>query len=404
MKKKFTLAVLPALMVLAGCSGASQPQNNYYVEDTLMHEEIFGELPNLEAQAEEVPARKELPASGLWTPVLGFQSKDNGNGTSSIRIVAAIQSTITTATWTRCVHTPDGAIKAGKGRADRLAHTFYERLNNDTKPTEYANTVAEQDEGSGATPFAYYAVYCLLNIPSSDSAYYVDTFITVTDGEHTTHSKVGSVNVADSTKKMAYSIDEGSRYVAEINGALRESTEDPESGDLFRLSNIKFAASNTLAVLYIDATNLKYIRYGYDSLNKSYADFGGVAGGLVTVTHAGTYDIRFNDANKIHFNKMVYFGIVNGSWDWEGNLKIHCFGGEGTTTWPGVDMTYSHKNEYGQNYYKYSADLDLYTTVVFNKNGSYKTVDIGITGENNAFYPNNETDDEGKLRVNSFNY
>ena len=45
MKKRLLLLALPAFMALSGCSGisVSPKANDLMVEDTLAHEEIFGE-------------------------------------------------------------------------------------------------------------------------------------------------------------------------------------------------------------------------------------------------------------------------------------------------------------------------------------------------------------------------
>ena len=48
MKKRLFLGLLPAILVLGACSGVGiKEEKNLYVEDTLTHEEIFGNVGSL---------------------------------------------------------------------------------------------------------------------------------------------------------------------------------------------------------------------------------------------------------------------------------------------------------------------------------------------------------------------
>ena len=50
MKKGFLLAFLPIVLVLSSCSTASKTNDNYFIEDTDAHEEIFGALSSNQLQ------------------------------------------------------------------------------------------------------------------------------------------------------------------------------------------------------------------------------------------------------------------------------------------------------------------------------------------------------------------
>ena len=82
MKKKLLLLTLPALMVLSGCAGvsASPKANNLMTEDTLAHEEIFGEV----VEAGELGLKKlgprKAPTIDAAFSKIGYQINFNANG------------------------------------------------------------------------------------------------------------------------------------------------------------------------------------------------------------------------------------------------------------------------------------------------------------------------------------
>ena len=116
MKKKALLLVLPALMVLAGCSGVNaQPKEQFMVDSTLANEDVFGEakLGGDIGLRKGSPNKAFLPAD---TISLGYQIKfdDKGNADSaddtiSIRFVAALkQIDGIVPVWRRALAEADG--------------------------------------------------------------------------------------------------------------------------------------------------------------------------------------------------------------------------------------------------------------------------------------------------------
>ena len=100
MKKRLLLLALPALMALSGCAGvsASPKANNLMVEDTLAHEEIFGEA----VEAGEFGLRKAAPfklatlTSDFVKMAYQIKFDDKGDGDASndvisIRFIAAVK-------------------------------------------------------------------------------------------------------------------------------------------------------------------------------------------------------------------------------------------------------------------------------------------------------------------------
>ena len=97
MKRKSLLVLLPALMALASCNNAPKvepkPELGDIVEDTLAHDEVFGEskisgnLGVRKAYDADVDVPEESETS---SPTIGIQTKTVGDKIS-IRFVAAIK-------------------------------------------------------------------------------------------------------------------------------------------------------------------------------------------------------------------------------------------------------------------------------------------------------------------------
>ena len=120
MKKKLLLIALPALMTLSACSGAlaSPKEANLMAEDTLAHEEVFGDVA--EAHELRMGPRRAVTFDADFVKV-GYQIKfeENGEGTAddkiSIRFVAAIKDLGVEAYWHRGFAQPNGYEGANLG-------------------------------------------------------------------------------------------------------------------------------------------------------------------------------------------------------------------------------------------------------------------------------------------------
>ena len=355
MKTKILLALLPAALILSSCSSSPKPINqNKMIEDTAAHEEIFGALTN-----DILPKpinNKSLPDGvELYKPAIAFQRKNNNDGTFSVRFVAAMQSATDSATWYRSVHNTSGQVAQGKGKADFAVTGVYSALNNGGTPS-YAIDVEADD---GTKPYDCYAVYCLLNIPSSFSSYYVDAYLSITDGDETIISSVGSLNVANEDDYMKYELSENSRYVAEVNGEMRES--DSLDGNHLTYYSANLKANDKLNVLYIDNDNLTYTRYGYSAMVRDNPDFEEGSNGEISVKYDGTYNVFFNSSNQFSFQKKVYF--QGPSW-WKNNSAAGGIEGKHNDENSSYNMDYI---EYSEGVHKYSAFMDVsyYTQVQF---------------------------------------
>lgn len=323
MKIKGLLIVLPALMVLAGCSNKPIATKNEFVEDTLAHEEIFG---GVSAQKHELGKQmpNNLKGDGeFYKPVVFWQQKDNNDGTCSIRFVAAIEDETTSAVWTRSVHTIDGDFKKEKDNFE--VTTVYETVDTSRNPgvenrESATNVEAEED---GTKPFSYFAIYCLLNIPYVEAEnYYLDAYITVSNGTKTKISDVGSLNVVYQTKHLKYSLGDENRYIYELYDSSSGTYSFVESNVLegtnyFNVSGKYLNDGDSFVFHYIDFDNdaltYSFVDYGYEALRES-SNFYDDGSGFITVAYHGTYSITLTDSEIIQIKKLYYF--EGPSWWW----------------------------------------------------------------------------------------
>lgn len=305
MKKKSFLAVLPALLVLSSCSAG--PKTNVeprFVEDTLAHEEVFGALPDFDPNEKLLQPRRAFEGE-LYAPVLGYQRKTNNDGTYSVRYVAAVNSEwgVENLTWTRSVHDINGAV--AKAKTNKAVTTLYDALATDTEPAYATDVEADED---GSKPFNAFAAYCLLNIPADYGNFYVDAYMTVSVGDNTKVSSVGSLNVADSSKTMKYNLGSGNRNIAEINGVLRE-TDTLKDNNHYNAYSLNLTKNQMIKWYWLDTEHLVYALCRDFELGEDTLDFEINANGYLVAKNAGTYNIYLNSSNKFYIEKELYLQV-----------------------------------------------------------------------------------------------
>lgn len=310
MKKKFLLAVLPAVLVLSSCSIGPKERKDLMIEDTLAHEEIFGALPAVEQQEAQPVALtpRKLGENESFKPIIGFQHKDNHDGTYSVRFYAAVEGDIKTAMWTRSVHDLAGATTYGKTRDTRDVSTLYPALNNNGNPAFASSEKAIEED---AYPFTYYAVYCLLNIPAENHTnYFVDAALTVSkEGGSPKTSDIGSLNVVDPNQHIKFAVGQEDKYVATINGKLRDS--DSLDGNNLTLYSVELAKDDVVAVYkaVVDSVGFVYsLSIDEDTaMGRESPDFTFGGDKKLTVDYKGTFNIFYNTDCDFYFERKVYF-------------------------------------------------------------------------------------------------
>ena len=211
MNKKLLLIALPALMTLSACSGAFGPQKaaNLMAEDTVAHEEVFGDA----AEAKELALGKLSPRKIAFDEdfvKVGYQMQldEHGEGdaddTVSIRLVAAIKDINVKAYWHRGFAQPNGYEGANTGT--ELEPNWKYKLNdgvvNESK--KYYTTLNDGGVAINANAGDYagyqgFIIYTLLNIPyETYKNAYLGAYVEVVDpedGTNTQKSKFMAVKV-----------------------------------------------------------------------------------------------------------------------------------------------------------------------------------------------------------------
>ncbi len=357
MKKKYLVALLPIALILSSCSSVSKTNNNYFIEDTKAHEEIFGAISSNQLQAIKLNPYKSLnDGVSLYQPKIGFQRKTNNDGTFSVRFVAALQSATDSAYWTRSVHNLSGTVEKEKTTTEIT--TVYSVVNGGDMPAAALDVEADD----GTKPYDCYAVYCMFNIPASYSDYYIDAFVSVNNGGNSVNSKVGSINVADGDKHNTFSLGNNDRCLAFVNGKAVESGN--LNGNKVALYSAKLNAGDKLQVLYVNQNDLTYSICGNQSLGRSDPDFSlFTTNDGLNVVNSGTYNIYLNGSDQYYFEKEIY---LQGKLGWgENDAVLELKNG-------------NNYNHYGMNYletvenlpqYAQFIDNSQYNEIQFYKNG-----------------------------------
>ena len=325
MKKLVLLVILPLALSLSSCGHKSQKNinnNDSMIEDTLMHEEIFGALPS-NTQKWNLNPKKSLGLGiDLYKPMIGFQRKDNNDGTYSVRFVAAMQSETDSASWFRSVHNLAGTVE--KSKLEVPVQTVYSALNNGGH-IAYASDAEAED---GTTPYDCYAVYCLLNIPNSYSDYYVDAYITVNDGGNHTTSDVGSLNVADGNKAYKYQLSGSNRDTAFINGVERVPDSGSNKVDLY---SVDLNVDDKVEIYYVNEAALTYSKNTSLTLGAAFPDFVlDTDKDILTTKYSGTYNVYLNNENQFFFTKKISFQGPTG-WGTDKTAKIQLKSNDGSS-------------------------------------------------------------------------
>ena len=232
--KKTLLAIIPALLVLSSCGPANLAKDlkeandgPIFVEDTLAHEDIFGDV-----DFHYMGVRKAYTNPEEGETVLGIQTKEDSTYIS-IRFVAAVKLTgeqtfaDIDATWTRAMF-DEGGVSV-KASADKPCHKGYTTLTDGTA----TKNIAEIDG------YNFFVVYSMLNIPkAANASSYLSAYVTINGVQ----SKVVVTSV-DQSKQFAYTYNQGAYFLSgRIGGA---------DDQFVRASSIR-SGGNVAAFEYID--------------------------------------------------------------------------------------------------------------------------------------------------------
>ncbi|MBE6136271.1 MAG: starch-binding protein [Erysipelotrichaceae bacterium] len=178
--KKLLLTLVPALMLLGSCAGAQpQVENGLFHEDTLAHEEIFG---NIQDGLKKV--RKNAINPGYpGVPTIGVQTKE-ADGKISLRFIAAVKLTdltSTSASWTRRMYDEDGDVFVVNGQEKAVIECTKAYTSVYNNNVEYDMSAFDEEQGlAEASGYTHFLAYTILNIPKTTyKDYFLNAYLTL---------------------------------------------------------------------------------------------------------------------------------------------------------------------------------------------------------------------------------
>lgn len=351
MKKRLLLLALPALMALSGCAGvsASPKANNLMVEDTLAHEEIFGEA----VEAGEFGLRKAAPfklatlTSDFVKMAYQIKFDDKGDGDASndvisIRFIAAVKDAGVTAYWHRGFAQPN-SWEGAEVSKDNWKFKFNDGIENQSEKMFRSlvggpSTITAGAEGTeGWTDYAGFAIYTLMNIPYEtykDS--YLAAYVTLTDAdpENSTNTinsqgmvvKIEKNDGGTASKNRFYFDPNNTGHFLQgtINGVLRDGSND-STNSLLRATEYDsgnyYAAYNNLAVddedsfgsFYFSPSHFQFFgKSDFFDGSLLYFDEAGDLNEYVSPKADGTYNLKVYSGSTPTENHVFTSSLVSG--------------------------------------------------------------------------------------------
>ena len=290
MKKAFLL-ILPALLALSACSAGPKKADDVLLEDTLAHEELFGEVgESLDLRVRRLENESEEPTRSLSAPAIGVQYLHENNK-YAIRYVAAISDLSVTAVWTRNICQSNGT---------RL------KTENSQIPVTTAYTALSAAGGVAVPESGYYVVYTVRNIPESDVNSYLFAYLTLTQGENSVKSLArvsrmgeGNTFTFDTASVNGCFIQGtigGSANIVPINDAVTD-------GNIAQKTGLVFAANDSFGLFkYESGDNEHFQCFGYQNYRQCFPYVERVLDSNYTkILAAGNYSLYLNGSNEVHF-------------------------------------------------------------------------------------------------------
>ena len=307
MKKKFLLAVIPALMVLTSCAGAGQKaevkNDNLFVEDTLAHEEIFGES-KIEF-IDNVKAPLKAP-SGPQEPVYGVQYQESGDNVH-MRFIAAIwlaHSSIEVE-WTRTMYKGhDNGGESGhvfKAEADKACTKAYTSLANGSEdPVTIAQINSQYGDGDD---YNYFVVYTMLNIPKTT---YADYSIRANIKMNDMASATGIAATVGQTAYATFNLGLTGHFISgkfnnvhdEYNPVYDEVHVKGSDNAVYY--DLEVLPGDTLALVYYDDENNVFLLNGTSRFINASGYYFNNSKKTMTALFKGTFTLYLNGSDQIH--------------------------------------------------------------------------------------------------------
>lgn len=364
MKKRFLLAVLPALMVLSSCKAfsADAAVKADFQEDTLAHDEVFGSVKleeNLPAvQQGKQPLRASNPEfdpNPDVSPFIGVQSFVDG-GKVSFRFVAAVRFESdaareqTDAVWHRSVVSSTGAFVKEEGvDAVPACTTAYVALNNNGVRYSIVNF----NEDHGNSNYTHFVVYTLRNVNLTTYAnHYVSAYLSLSkngDSGINPTTKAIAINV-ERTEKYVYTHDLGAYFIVSNSFTQEADSVRTASGtdeDLAVFNEVDLSKGDTFVIKEFYNTKL-FVHGGSGEQsclkgnNNPALNYFENDNGLIKNKPDGDFKYKFylNHSGELWIEakqcvRTVYLKVSDASWWGNDGYKtaLNAFGGSAAQAW-----------------------------------------------------------------------
>lgn len=308
MRKKLLLIALPVLMAMSSCTYMqSATKVELFKEDTVAHEELFGDL-----QPRNLGVPNVEPGSDSWTkaPKVGVQfrsyEKDKDeDGTPedyfAVRFVAAIADTSEMkATWYRAVSQSDSnqvkSLSDDINAEGHVSNTRYDALK--------ANPDDEDPTPASSEGYEKYVVYSMYDIPATQSESYIAAYLTLSKaGQENVVSKVIATQV-NGRNYFSFAADRSAGYFMEIlhgeDKTIVAMDDTPSGSDVAKKADLALSAGDEFEYFYYNPGNA-FQCFGYSTFNCEYYYFEKSATSeYFKIRVDGTYTFTPNE------NKLLY--------------------------------------------------------------------------------------------------
>ena len=317
MKKKLLLIVLPALMVLSGCSS---PKTELMREDNLAHEEIFGaaEVAGQLGIRRAVEGSSEAPAEADLSIKMGYQTQLNNN-LLSVRFIAGIKNANVTAYWHRgaCRGSgSDGLLNSSSQEKIKFADSGNHASSVMYKSLKNGDATITAGQGEWADYFGF-AIYTLTNIPytNANKDAYLAAYLTLSDSNYpsrTVNSNVYAIKIevnndGTSTHKFDFASNTNGYFLYGTIGGQdnrfypaddSESTYQPNQ-NFASYEDIDLTSSDNFGSFFFNGSNFRFCNFAtYFEHSLGFFGASSTTSGFATPKEGGRYRLTLSSGDN----------------------------------------------------------------------------------------------------------
>lgn len=338
MRRRYLVFAIPFVLALTSCSHVTISKPNIFNEDTLAHEEIFGDTEIVNQLHIKKHNLQNLDSSFVD---IGYQTQyDNENDKISIRYVAALKDANVKAVWHRGVAKGDGTQTKAFNSGAFESKKIYKSLKNGNQII----TAGEDDYSD----YVGFIVYTLTDIPYTANAdSYIGAYLSLTDLDNSSNSfntNVYAIKIeknADNTSKNLFNFASNiNSYFLQgtFNGQKQTIFDDENvsgSGNRASYSNLELTENDQFGSFYFDGNSFQYFNYSvyYDN-SLGFFDEASI-NGYVSPKLGGKYTLYVSNGNNTvnhvytsasYFTSNITMWLKPGKWEKDGaRFTIYSF-------------------------------------------------------------------------------